>query len=143
MLKFGGRSVALDVRLAVSDLATNALTHGSSTEVELALDVTADEIILTVDHCDGGIGPDPVTPQFPAPTVRSGRGLAIVHSIATSVTASMLGIRSSRTSSGTDASGCPRSVRRCRSGRCQAATDRRGGIRFEAGDSRAAFAASS
>jgi two-component sensor histidine kinase len=72
-----------DVQLVVSELVTNALTHGAG-PAGLALSLTSSEVTCSVTsavvHAEL-----PAAPSVPAASARSGRGLAIVNAVADSV----------------------------------------------------------
>ena len=75
-----------DLELAVSELVTNAIEHGLQEPVTVIVVATADTVVVSVRsvRTPAGIA-DPSTWASPLPTVRTGRGLAIVRSISDEV----------------------------------------------------------
>lgn len=75
-----------DLELAVSELVTNAIEHGLEEPVTVIVAATADTVVVSVRsvRTPAGIA-DPSTWASPLPTVRNGRGLAIVRSISDEV----------------------------------------------------------
>lgn len=78
-----------DVQLAVSELVTNAVSHGTE-PITLSIEITDGSIVCRVGS---GIRetqtmPDLVELRAPGPDGRSGRGLAIVRSLADILTSS-------------------------------------------------------
>jgi len=75
-----------DLELAVSELVTNALEHGLEEPVTVIVVVAAGAVVVSVRsvRTPSGIA-DPSTWAGPLPTVRTGRGLAIVRSISDEV----------------------------------------------------------
>lgn len=70
-----GQEGADDARLVVSELTTNAVLHGGP-PIELRLAATGDTLVISVS--DGSSTP----PRPVAPRLESGRGLALVESVA-------------------------------------------------------------
>ena len=75
-----------DLELAVSELVTNAIEHGLEGPITVIVAATADTVMVSVRsvRTPAGIA-DPSTWASPLPTVRTGRGLAIVRSISDEV----------------------------------------------------------
>jgi len=75
-----------DLELAVSELVTNALEHGLEEPVTVIVVAEAGAVTVSVRsvRTPSGIA-DPSTWAGPLPTVRTGRGLAIVRSISDEV----------------------------------------------------------
>ncbi len=75
-----------DVQLVVSELVTNALTHGAGA-ADLALSLTSSQVHCSVTSAvvDAASPAAPSAPSAPAALARSGRGLAIVNALADSV----------------------------------------------------------
>ena len=71
--------VVADVMLAASELVTNSIEAGA-TEIGLRVDVTCDQVRMSVDDDTGG-WPRPV---ISSPVASRGRGLAIVAQMAES-----------------------------------------------------------
>ena len=75
-----------DLELAVSELVTNAIEHGLEKPVTVIVAATADTVVVSVRSARTPAGiADPSTWESPLPTVRTGRGLAIVRSISDEV----------------------------------------------------------
>ena len=74
---WGYDSIAPDATLLTSELVTNALCHASEPYAVEVVDLD-DGIVVTVDDAGRGLP----LPQSPGPGAVSGRGLAIVESIA-------------------------------------------------------------
>ncbi len=72
-----------DVQLVVSELVTNAVTHGAG-PAGLAISLTSSQVQCSVTSAVVHAEP-PTAPSVPAASVRSGRGLAIVNAVADSV----------------------------------------------------------
>jgi len=79
-----------DVTLAVSELVTNAIGHGSGGPVTVRIETAPDEIVCVV-RSTGGPLPDPATWRSPGVSGRTGRGLAIVRAVADAVVAEVDG----------------------------------------------------
>ena len=75
-----------DLELAVSELVTNALEHGREEPVTVIVVAATGALVVSVRsvRTPSGIA-DPSTWAGPLPTVRTGRGLAIVRSISDEV----------------------------------------------------------
>lgn len=73
-----------DVTLAVSELVTNAVVHGSGGPVSVRIETASDEVVCVVGSTGGPL-PDPATWRSPGARGRTGRGLAIVRAVADSV----------------------------------------------------------
>jgi len=75
-----------DLELAVSELVTNAIEHGLGEPVTVIVSTTAGTVVVSVRsvRTPSGIA-DPSTWAGPLPTVRAGRGLAIVRAISDEV----------------------------------------------------------
>jgi hypothetical protein len=69
-----------DVLLVVSELVTNASTHGRG-KISLVLRVTADEVFVTVQDYGQSLGPSPLAEES---FEEHGRGLVIVAEVASS-----------------------------------------------------------
>lgn len=80
---FVGAARSEDVRLAVSELATNALEHGDGADAVVEYGVDGDAFFVTVT-ADASAPPERKRPSASADQV-SGRGLQIVAGIADSV----------------------------------------------------------
>jgi anti-sigma regulatory factor (Ser/Thr protein kinase) len=78
-----------DVQLAVSELTSNAVAHGSG-PFTLRIETTGESVHCSVTSWLGDAEP-PLVRDRPRPTAdaRSGRGLAIVAALATSVSTSV------------------------------------------------------
>lgn len=83
---FIGSSRSEDVRLAVSELTTNALEHGDGTDAVVEYGVEGDAFVVTVT-ADASARPDQERPAASAEQV-TGRGLHIVAGVADSVVVS-------------------------------------------------------
>lgn len=77
-----------DVQLAVSELVTNAVTHGSGPTV-VVVGYTPDHVHCSVSSDREGDVPVPVGTEAPPSSARSGRGLAIVRAVADQVVATV------------------------------------------------------
>ena len=75
-----------DVTLAVSELVTNAVGHGSGGPITVAIETAPAEVVCVVESTGGPL-PDPATWMSPGISGPSGRGLVIVRAIAQSVVA--------------------------------------------------------
>jgi len=74
----GRSSLADDLRLIVSELATNAVVHGSGAPFTVSLAETAGEVTVSVrDHGTTRLVPRPRSPSL----VESGRGLVLVDAV--------------------------------------------------------------
>jgi anti-sigma regulatory factor (Ser/Thr protein kinase) len=82
------RSLVADVQLVVSELVTNAVTHGSGPTL-LALTLTASKVRCSVTSTRSDFAPTRLGPTVPPASARSGRGLAIVTALADSVEATV------------------------------------------------------
>lgn len=81
-------SLLADVQLVVSELVTNAVTHGAGpTSVTLAL--TPAHVRCSVTSVRHDEAPSMSGVQAPPASARSGRGLAIVNAVTDSVTATV------------------------------------------------------
>jgi anti-sigma regulatory factor (Ser/Thr protein kinase) len=78
------RAMVADIQLAMSELATNALTHGRAPDVELAVvaDSSPAGAVLVVRHVDHGREDLEDPPTMAEPHEIRGRGRAIVAAIA-------------------------------------------------------------
>ena len=80
-----------DVQLAVSELVTNAVAHGAA-PITLEVGTTDSSVTCVVTSSLGeGDPPHPERALAPGPASRSGRGLAIVRSLADTVTTTITG----------------------------------------------------
>ena len=79
-----------DVTLAVSELVTNAVGHGSGGPISVQIETAPHEIVCVVGSTGGPL-PDPATWTFPGFSGPTGRGLAIVRALAESVVADVDG----------------------------------------------------
>ena len=79
-----------DVTLAVSELVTNAVGHGSGGPVTVRIETAPDEVVCVV-RSSGGTVTDPTTWRSPGVSGRTGRGLAIVRALADAVVAEVDG----------------------------------------------------
>lgn len=79
-----------DATLAVSELVTNAVVHGTGEPVTVRVETARDEVVCVV-RSTGGPLPDPATWTSPGVSGRTGRGLAIVRAVADSVVADVDG----------------------------------------------------
>lgn len=75
-----------DLELVVSELVTNAIEHGLEEPVTVIVATRTNNVVVSVRsvRTSSGIA-DPSTWAGPLPTVRTGRGLAIVRSISDEV----------------------------------------------------------
>lgn len=72
-----------DVVLVASELVTNAVEHGTGDDVEVALSISGDRIVLSVTGAADGL-PRPSDDLPPVESLR-GRGLVIAASLSTDV----------------------------------------------------------
>lgn len=79
-----------DVTLAVSELVTNAVGHGSGGPVTVRIKSAPSEVVCVV-RSTGGSLPDPATWTSRGVSGRTGRGLAIVRALADAVVAEVDG----------------------------------------------------
>lgn len=79
-----------DVTLAVSELVTNAVRHGSGGSVAVRIETTPEEVVCVV-RSTGGPLPDPATWTSAGVNGPTGRGLAIVRALADDVVAEVDG----------------------------------------------------
>jgi len=81
-----GSNLRGDLELATSELVTNALEHGLEEPVTVIVVAASGAVVVSVRsvRTPSGIA-DPSTWAGPLPTVRTGRGLAIVRSISDEV----------------------------------------------------------
>lgn len=77
-----------DVQLVVSELVTNAITHGAGSTV-LRLALTNSAVHCSVTSIRDGEPPRVPEPAVPSAAARSGRGLAIVNAVADSTATSV------------------------------------------------------
>jgi anti-sigma regulatory factor (Ser/Thr protein kinase) len=82
------RSLVADVQLVVSELVTNAVTHGTGSTL-LVLTLTASSVHCSVTSVGNDHAPIRLGPAVPSSSERSGRGLAIVTALADSVEATV------------------------------------------------------
>ncbi len=81
-----GADVGGDMELAASELVTNAVEHGFGEPVIVTVTIDPPTVAISVRSVRTPSGPaDPSTWAGPLPTVRTGRGLAIVRSISDEV----------------------------------------------------------
>lgn len=80
-------STAADIRLAVSELVTNAIVHGSGGPITVSVDTSPQSIVCSVASVFVGRSlPDPSTWNLQTGGERiGGRGLAIVRAVADAV----------------------------------------------------------
>lgn len=79
-----------DIVLAVSELVTNAVVHGAGGPISVRVETSTDELVVLV-RSSGGPLPDPGMWTSPVGGGPTGRGLAIVRSLADDVTADVEG----------------------------------------------------
>jgi len=73
------REVSDDLGLAVSELVSNAIQHGSGSSGTVRVVAERDRFVLEVSGADGV--PDPAGRALPPPTDSSGRGLVVVQAV--------------------------------------------------------------
>lgn len=87
LLSSGGldADLSLDVRLATSELVTNAFEHGGAPSLEIRLGIRPEAVDVELTHHDSGTAPQPADSEAPSPESRTGRGMQIASTIATSI----------------------------------------------------------
>lgn len=75
-----------DMELAVSELVTNAIEHAHDDSITVAVETHPVSVTVSVSSSYSGSDlADPTTWSGPVPTMRSGRGLAIVRAVSDEV----------------------------------------------------------
>ncbi len=87
LLSSGGldADLSLDVRLATSELVTNAFEHGGAPSLEIRLGIRPDSVAVELTHHDAGTAPDPGSSEAPPFESPTGRGMQIASTIATRI----------------------------------------------------------